>query len=90
MPWGALRHNVAVTDPTTHTKLIAPSATPEHAAAIVAAIERFARATAPAPAAAESGEAVDGWRATAILEAVSRDPWAGDHHPWVDHPQPLP
>lgn len=70
--------------------LAAASATPEEAAAFVAAIERFVRATAPAPAAAGSGEAVDEWRATALLEGVSRDPWARAHDPWVDHPRSLP
>ncbi len=36
-------------------KLIAPSASPEEAAAVVAAVERFMRATAPVLAATEGG-----------------------------------
>jgi hypothetical protein len=49
-----------------------PSATPEEAAAIVTAIERFMRATAPpaSPAPAPPDE----WRVTALLEGVSRNP----------------
>ncbi len=51
------------------------SPSPEEAAAIVAAIERFMRATAPPPA-AETPAGPDGWHAAALLEGVSRDPWA--------------
>jgi hypothetical protein len=51
------------------------SASPEEAAAIVAALERFMRATAPPPA-ADTPIGLDGWHATALLEGVSRDPWA--------------
>jgi hypothetical protein len=60
-----------------------PSA--EEAAAIVAALERFMRATAPVPA-MNAPAAPDGWHAAALLEGVSRDPsWAtaaGDE--WLD------
>jgi hypothetical protein len=53
-----------------------PSPTAEEAAAIVAALERFMRATAPAPATDTTGPAgPDGWHAAALLEGVSRDPW---------------
>jgi hypothetical protein len=56
-------------------KLIAANASPEEAAAIVAALERFMRATAPPPAKnTPAGPA--GWHAAALLEGVSRDPWA--------------
>jgi hypothetical protein len=48
------------------------SATPEQAAAIAAAIERFMCATAPGPSA--SGERPDPWFRAAILEGVTRDP----------------
>ena len=51
------------------------SPTPEEAAAIVAALERFMRATAPPPA-TDAPTAPDGWHAAALLEGVSRDPWA--------------
>ncbi|HTA05011.1 MAG TPA: hypothetical protein VK774_01485 [Solirubrobacteraceae bacterium] len=63
-------------------QLIAPSASPEEAAAVVAALERFMRATAPLRAATE--KATDPWRRAAILEGVEReaqgdlpDPWLG-------------
>ena len=67
---------------------IAPSLSSEEAAAIVAAIERFTRATAP-PASSVPAPP-DAWHTTAILEGVSRDPWAGVHHPWVDTAHSLP
>ena len=51
------------------------SASPEEAAAIVAALERFMRATAP-PAPIDTPTALDGWPAAALREGVSRDPWA--------------
>ncbi len=51
------------------------SPTPEEAAAIVAALERFMRATAPPPS-ADTSNPPDAWHAAAILEGVSRDPWA--------------
>jgi hypothetical protein len=62
--------------------LIAPSASPEEAAAIVAAIERFMRATArrsaPAP------EAQDAWRRQAILEGVDREREQDARDPWIN------
>ena len=63
-------------------ELLAPAASPEEAAAVVAAIERFMRATAapaPAPAAAS-----DGWREAALIEGVSRDPGGPEWHPWIN------
>lgn len=51
--------------------LIAPSASPEEAAAVVAALERFMRATAPAPR--PVAEPADPWRRVAILEGVERE-----------------
>ena len=62
--------------------LIAPSASPEEAAAIVAAIERFVRATARRPAPA--GEALDEWRGVAILEGVEREPEQDAADPWIN------
>jgi hypothetical protein len=63
-----------MTRPRPPLTLIEPSTSPEEAAAIVAAIERFVRQTAPA--------APDEWRRAAILEGVAgaerddaRDPW---------------
>jgi hypothetical protein len=64
-------------------KLIAPSASPEEAAAVVAALERFIRATAPGPA-QPAGAGPEPWQRAAILEGVERavqgelrDPWIG-------------
>jgi hypothetical protein len=51
-------------------ELIAPSASPDEAAAIVAALERFMRETAPRPA--EPVERLERWTRVAMLEGVSR------------------
>jgi hypothetical protein len=64
-------------------ELIAPSASPEEAAAIVAALERFMRDTAPVLAAPV--EAVDPWLRVALLEGVARNVY-GSHPP--DEPDP--
>ena len=67
-----------------HLQAVPPSASPEEAAAIVAALERFMCAMAPAPA-ADTPTGPDGWHAAALLEGVSRDPWAtmaSDH--WLN------
>ncbi|HEX8975478.1 MAG TPA: hypothetical protein VF781_03105 [Solirubrobacteraceae bacterium] len=53
-------------------KLIAPAASPEEAAAVVAALERFMRETAPAPA--ERPAAPDPWQQAALFEGVRRSP----------------
>ena len=65
-------------------EIVAPSASPEEAAAVVAALERFMRETAPPPAPAEPRP--NPWARTALLEGVARDsggltPW-GDGMPW--------
>jgi hypothetical protein len=59
------------------------AASPAEAAAIVAALARFARDTAPRLAPATTGS--DPWARAAILEAVGHEPDAPS--PWVD---PLP
>ena len=59
-------------------KIVAPCASPEEAAAVVAALERFMRDTAPTPAAAP--ERLGGWIEAARLEAVEREP---RHEPWL-------
>jgi hypothetical protein len=64
--------------------IVAPSASPEEAAAVVAALERFMRDTAPV--AVEPPAAIDRWTRTALLEGVRREDdvpaaW-GDPHPW--------
>jgi hypothetical protein len=55
------------------------SATPEEAAAVIAAIEQFLRDTAPPLAAVESGPGP--WVSAARLEGVerapAREPWVG-------------
>jgi hypothetical protein len=79
----ALRHNAKqMPNRRPQLKLIAPSASPEEAAAIVTALERFMRATAPAPAAA--AEPVDPWRRAAIAEGVERDPGVDLPSPWIN------
>jgi predicted transcriptional regulator len=64
-------------------KLIAPSASPEQAAAVVAALERFMRATAPAPAQASSADP-EPWQRAAILEGVERAAQGELRDPWVE------
>ncbi len=61
------------------------AASPEEAAAIVAALERFWRATAPA-AATNAPEQHHGWHAAATLEGVCRDPWGGASSPILGDP----
>jgi hypothetical protein len=63
-------------------KLVAPSASPEEAAAVVAALERFMRATAPTPAPRADG--LDPWRRAAMIEAVSREHPAELPNPWIN------
>jgi hypothetical protein len=55
------------------------SATPEEAAAVMAAVEQFLRDTAPPPA--PPGPAISGWLRAARLEAVDRDP---RRETWLD------
>jgi hypothetical protein len=62
-------------------ELIAPSATPEEAAAIVAALERFMRATAPAPLA--QAHTPDPWWRAGILEGTERDAPGELREPWM-------
>jgi len=65
-------------------QIVAPSASPGEAAAVVAALERFMRETAPAPA--PPAERVDPWLRAALHEGTNREttepgPW-GDPTPW--------
>jgi hypothetical protein len=62
-------------------ELLTPAPSPEEAAAIVAALERFMRATAPAPA---PGKPPGGWTLAAILEGVEREPQGAETHPWIN------
>jgi hypothetical protein len=63
-------------------KLIAPAASPEEAAAVVAALERFMRATAPTLTSA--AEPIDRWRRAAIAEGVERDRGVDPSSPWIN------
>jgi hypothetical protein len=54
-------------------ELIAPSATPEEAAAVAAALEQFMRATAPVLVAPEPQPSP--WQAAALREGVSGAEW---------------
>ena len=63
-------------------KLIAPAATPQEAAAIVAALERFMRATAPTLAPAP--EPLERWREAALREGVEREPRSDVPDPWIN------
>jgi hypothetical protein len=59
-------------------RIEAPAASPEEAAAVVAALEHFMRETAPTPAPAPPP--VSGWVQAARLEAVERAP---GQEPWL-------
>jgi hypothetical protein len=67
-------------------ELIAPSASPAEAAAIVAALEHFMRDTAPPLAAPVP--AIDPWLRAAMLEGVTRDVYGSrpsdKPDPWIN------
>jgi hypothetical protein len=63
-------------------ELIAPSASPAEAAAIVAALERFMRDTAPPLAAPR--ESIDPWLRAAMLEGVAREGRGDEPDPWIN------
>jgi hypothetical protein len=71
-----------VTKPKRHLHAIPSSASPEEAAAIVAALERFMRATAPPPS--QPASAPDGWQRAAIQEGVERGPHVNLPDPWIN------
>ena len=62
--------------------MVAPSSSPEEAAAIVAAIERFMRSTSFAASPAE--EPADGWRRAALLEGIARERGNDLPDPWIN------
>jgi len=64
-----------------HLQIVAPSASPQEAAAVVAAIERFMRETAPATAPPPAG--IDPWTRAALEEGVSRARRADEPDPWI-------
>lgn len=75
-------HNASVPNRRPQLELIAPSTSPAEAAAIVAALERFMRDTAP-PIAAQQ-QAIDPWLRAAMLEAVSRQAPPDEPEPWLN------
>jgi len=77
-----LGHNESMPTRRAQLKLVAPSATPEEAAAVVAALERFLRATVAPPAPVQ--EHSDPWQRAAILEGVERDSEADVSDPWIN------
>jgi len=65
-------------------EIVAPSASPEEAAAVVAAVERFLRDFTPPPA--PPAPPRNPWQRAALLEATAGEssgltPW-GDPHRW--------
>jgi hypothetical protein len=65
-----------------HLELVAPSASPAEAAAIVAALERFMRDTAPQLA--PPAEQLDPWTRAAMLEGVARSGLGDEPDPWLN------
>jgi hypothetical protein len=59
--------------------IVAPGASPEEAAAVVAAVERFIRETAPVNA--PPPPRVDAWQLAALREGVMRHPTVYDPFP---------
>ncbi len=59
--------------------IVAPGASPEEAAAVVAALERFMRETAPAPVAPPARR--NPWQRAALQEGVARQPQ--EPLPWL-------
>lgn len=59
--------------------IVAPTASPEEAAAVVAALERFMRETAPRPAAPAPQRSR--WQQAALSEGINRAP--GEPAPWA-------
>jgi hypothetical protein len=71
-----------MTTPRTGLQLIAPSASPEEAAAVVAALERFIRATAPPAPSPAQGQ--DPWRRAALFGGVEREAHGDLPDPWIN------
>jgi hypothetical protein len=65
-------------------EIVAPAASPEEAAAVVAALERFLHDMTPPPAPRD--ERPNPWLRAALYEGTGREPDApspwGDPHPW--------
>jgi hypothetical protein len=60
-------------------RIVAPNASAEEAAAVVAALEQFMRSTAPVPAPAAPRR--DPWQQAALQEGVARQP--AEPLPWA-------
>lgn len=60
-------------------RIVAPTASPEEAAALVAALERFMRDTAPTPAPPPPA-GPSPWARASLLEATGHA--SGEHPPW--------
>jgi hypothetical protein len=60
-------------------KIVAPDASPEEAAAVVAALERFMRDTAAPPVPPPTRQ--NAWQRAGLHEGVSREP--GESPPWT-------
>jgi hypothetical protein len=60
-------------------EIVAPNASPEEAAAVVAAVERFMRETAPRPAPPPPPQ--NPWQRAALHEGIAREP--GEPLPWA-------
>jgi hypothetical protein len=54
-------------------ELVAPSASPQEAAAVIAAVEQFMRDTSP-PLVADPSPTPNPWTQAALLEGVTRHP----------------
>ena len=64
-------------------EIIAPAASPEEAAAVVAALERFMRDTAPPPAPEPPAAQRSAWARASLLEATGHR--HDEHVPWNRH-----
>ncbi|HEY1538641.1 MAG TPA: hypothetical protein VGF63_04520 [Solirubrobacteraceae bacterium] len=60
-------------------EIVAPAASPEEAAAVVAALERFMRDTAPPPAPVAPPAVTSAWARAALREATGR---SADERGW--------
>jgi hypothetical protein len=77
-----LSHNAVMPNRRPKLELISPAASPAEAAAIVAALERFMRDTAPRLAAPTEG--LDRWTRAAMLEGVARVGLVDEPDPWIN------
>jgi hypothetical protein len=77
-----MAHRSSQPNGSSHLRAIAPSASPEETAAIVAAIERFRRATSSHAEPQSTDQ--QGWLRAAILEGVSRQPQGDTSEAWIN------